>query len=110
MSSYAFKEPKKYASTSINSCKMYIPQNIFLQELVQWKLVSVNLPAIIYLYKINNRLPQIVPVFLSLSTGKFRLRSKDSFLNRFVYVVQARKYNVYYISKVVVQGQTKELP
>ena len=46
-SSYFFKERTKYASASINSCK--IPQNVFLQKLVQWKLTSLNRAAIIYL-------------------------------------------------------------
>ena len=44
-SSYAFKEQKKiHASASINSCK--IPQNVFLQKLVQWtKPPSHHLPV-----------------------------------------------------------------
>ena len=46
-SSYFCKEQTKYASASINSCK--IPQNVFLQKLVQWKLTSLNRAAIIYL-------------------------------------------------------------
>ena len=67
-SSYAFKEQKKYASASFNSCKIKYHKMIFLQKLVQWKLVALNLPAIIY--NINYRTSPIVLLFLSLTFNR----------------------------------------
>ena len=73
---------------------------LHLLKISRFLSIFVRLSMGIYeiMYKINSNFPK-------------KLRSKDSFLNRFVYVVQASKYNVYYVSKVVVpQGQIKQVP